>query len=159
MIFGERLLFVHVPKTGGSSVTVYLLGVLPKPIYLSQPIRDDRIDEPGVVQIPGLRHEGLAEARELVAGHGFDIRRFPLILATIRNPYDLEVSRYAYLRAGYPWERGPEQDLALAYDFEEFAVRNEQRGGHWAALDPSAGATPGFAAAYGHGRAGRSRAS
>lgn len=44
----------------------------------------------------------------------------------------MEVSRYSYLRIGHAWERGPEQDLALTSTFEEFAVKNEQRGGSWA---------------------------
>jgi hypothetical protein len=133
MIFGADLLFVHVPKTGGMSTSGYLLDVLPKPVYLSHPaeVWNETLPERGVVQIVGKRHETLAEAGDVVARHGFAIDRFPLILATIRNPYDLEVSRYCYLRVGYDWERGPEQDLALASTFEEFAVKNEERGGGW----------------------------
>lgn len=134
MIFNRDLLFVHVPKTGGMSTSGYLLEILPRPVYLSHPAEawNDTLPERGVVQIVGRRHETLVEARDVVARRGFDVRRFPLLLATIRNPYDLEVSRYTYLRIGHPWERGPEQDLALASTFEEFAVKNEQRGGSWA---------------------------
>jgi hypothetical protein len=67
-----------------------------------------------------------------VSHHGLDLRRFPIILATIRNPYDLEVSRWAFLRQRQPWERGPEQELACASSFEEFALKNDQQGGSWA---------------------------
>ena len=132
MLFNKDLLFVHTPKTGGLSTTGYLLDNLPRPVYLTHPIWDASLPARGVVQIDGTRHETLAEARDIAARHGFALERFPLVLATIRNPYDLEVSRWAYLRQGHIWERGPEQDLALASSFEEFAVRNEQRGGGWA---------------------------
>jgi hypothetical protein len=131
MIFTKDLVFLHPPKTAGMSTTQYLLEVLPEPVYLSQPLHDDTVP-PTVIQIPGKRHETLAEASEVVTRHGFDLRQFPLILATIRNPYDLEVSRWAFLRQRHPWERGPEQELACTSTFEEFAVRNEQRGGSWA---------------------------
>lgn len=133
MIFSNDLLYIHVPKTGGMSTSGYLLEMLPRPVFLSHPVEvwNDNLAGQGVVQIVGKRHESLAEARDVVARHGFDIHRFPIILVTIRNPYDLEVSRYTYLRVGYDWERGPEQDLALSSTFEEFAVQNEQRGGSW----------------------------
>lgn len=133
MIFSKDLLFIHVPKTGGMSTSGYLLDVLPKPVHLSHPaeVWNDTLAERGIVQIVGKRHESLPEARDVVARHGFAVETFPLVLATIRNPYDLEVSRYAYLRQGYHWERGAEQDLALASTFEEYAVKNDQRGGIW----------------------------
>lgn len=134
MIFSKDILFIHVPKTAGMSTSGYLLDVLPKPVYLSHPaeVWNDDLGHRGIVQVLGKRHETLTEARDVAARHGFAIDRFPVILATIRNPYDLEASRYSYLRLGHPWERGPEQDLALSSSFEEFAVKNEQRGGSWA---------------------------
>ena len=134
MIFSEDLRFIHVPKTGGMSTSVYLLETLPRPVYLSHPeeVWNDTLPKRGILQIVGRRSETLAEAREVVARYGFDVGRFPLVLATSRNPYDLEVSRYAYLRIGHAWEHGPEQDLAFSSTFEEFAVKNQQRGGSWA---------------------------
>ena len=144
MIFSKDVLFIHVPKTGGTSTTFYLLGVLPEPIYYSHPFRDEVLPNRAIVEITGRRHESLAEARDVVADYGFDIHRFPLILAAIRNPYDLEVSRYAYLRAGLPWERGEDLELALASDFERFAVKSQHRGGHWWGSDPETHAALGF---------------
>lgn len=131
MIFTDDLVFLHPPKTAGMSTTNYLLNVLPGPIYLSQPIHEQGMPDK-VVQVPGKRHETLAEAREILARCGRDLNQVPIILSTLRNPYDLEVSRWAYLRQRYPWERGPEQDLACDTTFEEFALLNQQRGGSWA---------------------------
>ena len=131
MIFIKDLLFIHVPKTGGMSTSSFLLDVLQGPVYYSHPFRDEVITNPGVVELTGRRHESLEEARDIVASYGLDVSRFRLILATIRNPYDLEVSRYAYLRAGHPWERGGDLPLALSSSFETFAVKSRHRGGHW----------------------------
>lgn len=131
MIFTKDLVFLHPPKTAGMSTTEFLLNVLPRPIYLSHPVHDPSLPA-DIVQVPGKRHETLAEARAIVAQHGFDLHQFPVILATIRNPYDLEVSRWAFLRQRHQWERGPEQELACTSTFETFALHNEQRGGSWA---------------------------
>jgi hypothetical protein len=129
MIFCRDVLFVHVPKTGGMALTTHLLHVLPRPIYYSLPKAHSLITDPGVILIPGVRHENLAEARELVGRYGYDINRFPLILAAVRNPYALEVSRYAYLQKGHPWDRGHNQRLAMEEDFETFAVESFDHGG------------------------------
>jgi hypothetical protein len=129
VIFCKDLLFIHIPKTGGMSVSQYLLKLLPKPVYYAQPTPDDNIQDKGIVQIPGKRHESLDEARKVVSEYGLEICDFPLILTILRNPYSLEVSRYAYLRAGHPWDRGPNQQLALTADFETFAKESFYHGG------------------------------
>ena len=153
MLFNKDLLFIHVPKTGGISMTWYLLDVLPRPVYHAHPLVDDEIHRTGVEQIVGKRHESLAEARDVVARYGFAIERFPLILAAIRNPYDLEVSRYAYLRAGHPWElAGAEARLAMECSFDEFATTSELRGGHWWTGEPEAGKLAAYAADGDRGR-------
>jgi hypothetical protein len=129
MLFTKDLLFIHVPKTGGMSVTNYLRDVLPTPVYYVQPSHEDGAPPDGVISVPGSRHQSLEQARRFVAQRGFDITRFPLILAVIRNPYELEVSRYAYLQTGHPWDRGYNQELAMTEDFEVFAAKSTYHGG------------------------------
>lgn len=131
MIFNDDVLFLHVPKTGGLSVTRYLLDTLPKPLAITHPIYDDGLDRRGITQVDGARHESMAEARDILRALGRDIPQFRMVMVGMRNPYDQEVSRYAYLRQGHHWESGPEQDLALASDFETFAIGNCQAGGRW----------------------------
>ena len=131
MIFNDDILFLHVPKTGGLSATRYLLDTLPKPLVITHPIHVPGLEERGIAQLDGARHESMAEARETLRALGRDIPEFKMVLVGMRNPYDQEVSRYAYLRQGHHWESGPEQDLALASDFETFAVGNCQAGGRW----------------------------
>jgi hypothetical protein len=120
VIFNENLLFVHVPKTAGMSISAHLLELLPGPVYVTAAEPETAVG-PGVVQLPGHRHERLCEVDDVVGPHGFSLKRFPLILAVIRNPYELEVSRYAYLQAGHAHDGGPAQRLAMMQDFETFA--------------------------------------
>jgi hypothetical protein len=129
MIFSKDLLFIHIPKTGGMSVSSYLLKVLPLPVYYAQPHHDDELTTAGITQIDGTRHETLLEASQVVSQFGFDVRRFPIIFAVVRNPYALEVSRYAYLRIGHPWDRGPNQTIAMTSSFETFALQSTFHGG------------------------------
>lgn len=135
MIFSKDLLFIHIPKTGGMSVSDYLLDVLPKPVYYAHPDFDESLAARGVHQIKGKRHETLAEARDVVRTHGFHIQDFPAIVAVLRNPYSLEVSRYSYLQAGHPWDRGPNQRLALTEDFGTFAQLSTYHGGATRAIE------------------------
>jgi hypothetical protein len=128
VILSERVLFVHVPKTGGMAVTRYLLGVLPRPVWYTHPDRDPALDA-GVIQLPGIRHESLAEAWALAARQGVDPARLPLVLGVVRNPYALEVSRFAYLQKGHAWDAGPNQELALAGDFTAFAAESSHHAG------------------------------
>jgi hypothetical protein len=124
VIFSKDLLFIHVPKTGGMSVTRYLLQVLPRPVYYAHQTVDERITDTGIVQMPGRRHETLEQAAQVVGEYGFNLSDFRLIISALRNPYSLEVSRYAYLQTGKAVDRGYNQKLALTEDFENFAIKS-----------------------------------
>lgn len=128
MILGERLLFVHVPKTGGMAVTTYLLAALPRPIWYMHPDHDPTLDG-GVIQLAGIRHETLAESFAVATSAGLDPWRLPLVVAVLRNPYALEVSRFAYLQNGFALDAGHNQDLALTGDFAAFATHSTDHGG------------------------------
>lgn len=99
MVFNRDVLFLHVPKTGGVSVTNYLLQVLPTPVFYVTKGPIGRVPpRKGVSFIPGEAHQTLATARNFLPAHGFELEQFPRILATLRNPYDLTVSYYTYKR-------------------------------------------------------------
>src|SRR4029078_6237482 len=76
----------------------------------------------GIVLFPDKRHATLTDAEELLDEYGWRLEQFPAILACLRNPYELEVSRYAYLRKGHPWDQGVSQELAMSGEFERFSV-------------------------------------
>jgi hypothetical protein len=129
MIWNNQLLFIHVPKTGGMSVSSLFLDKLPRPVFCSVPTGQREPNAPAdVTYVEGKRHENLEEARGLLQAHGRELDQFECIIAVVRNPYEMEVSRYFYLRLGHPWDKGPAQRLALEDTFEEFAVRSPYLG-------------------------------
>jgi hypothetical protein len=119
MLVSENVLFIHAPKTAGMAVTDYLAANLPGPKVLTLPAGHEYAVSDVTIR-PGRRHENLAEAVNYLAEMGRSLEDFKLVLAVIRNPYEIEVSRYHYYRLGHPWDRGRLQDLALAGDFDRF---------------------------------------
>ncbi len=126
MLFNQDLLFLHVPKTGGMAVTQKLLDILPKPIYYALPegAKNKVHNPPKIIAVAGKRHGNLQQAQDWVKEYGKTLTSFKKIVATIRNPYAMEVSRYFYLRLDRPWDRGKAQAIALNSDFETFALES-----------------------------------
>lgn len=121
MIWTKDILFLHVPKTGGMSVTEFLLKNLDGPVSYTSDTRHSGARHAKFIE--GSRHETLADAESFFTYKNRSVFDFDAIFAVMRNPYDLEVSRYHYLRQGLKVDRGPAQDLALAGDFREY-LRN-----------------------------------
>ncbi len=119
MLFTDEVLFIHPPKTAGMAVTEYLIANLPGTKTLTVPA-GHASSSPDVVVVTGRRHENLPEAAERLRELGRTVDGFRVILAVIRNPYDLEVSRFHYYQLGHPWDAGLLQDLAMTGDFEAF---------------------------------------
>jgi hypothetical protein len=156
MLLTDRLLFLHVPKTGGTSVTSFLIRNLPGRITLTEPadIPPPTVDlplparmklwfrqcrrqlgllrHPRLRRIAGQRHETLRQAFEALERLGRNLAEFETILAVIRNPYDLEVSRFHFFRRGHLGIRGLAheyaEELALSGDFAAFAARAAYHG-------------------------------
>ena len=126
MLFNRDLLFLHVPKTGGMAVTEKLLEILPKPIYYALPegAKDKAHDPPEIIATVGKRHGNLQQAQEWLTEYGKTLASFKKIIAAVRNPYAMEVSRYFYLRLGYAWDKGKAQKIAMDSNFETFAVES-----------------------------------
>ena len=97
MVFSKDVLFIHVHKAGGTSVTRYLLETLPRPVFYVT-AKELESDGDGVRFIHGNPHQRLSQARDFVRAYGFELAEFPLILAVVRNPYDISVSHYAWQR-------------------------------------------------------------
>jgi hypothetical protein len=155
VLFNDRILFLHVPKAAGSSVSSFLLRSLRGRIIFTEPARplsaagaplgaqlglafrrmrhavSIRL-RPRLRRMDGTRHENLVEAAEVLARLGRNLGDFDMILAVIRNPYDLEVSRFHYLRAGHLGVPGiahtTADRLARAGDFAAFAAHASYHG-------------------------------
>lgn len=128
MLLSEKVLFIHVPKTGGMAMTSYLSEILPGPTIYTAPEPDPELHRrhPRIQHVPGARHETLEEAQAVLAGLGYDVSSFEVIIAGVRNPYALEVSRYAYLQNGHAVDAGSEQDLALSTAFPTFVLESDR---------------------------------
>jgi hypothetical protein len=107
MLISDHVLFLHVPKTGGLSVSQYLVNNLAGPMAESLGLKADLDRErrfafadvsDRVSAFRGRRHEDLREAVEVLASRGRTLSDFEVIVAVVRNPYDLEVSHYEHLR-------------------------------------------------------------
>lgn len=119
MLITDNVVFIHVPKTAGMSVTRYLIDILPGEKILTVPSGHATVED-GLTIKRGSRHENLTDAALVLEELGRSIWDIPLVLAVIRNPYDLEASRFFYYRIGHPWDAGPLQDLAMEGDFDRF---------------------------------------
>ncbi len=119
MIWNNEILFVHVPKTAGMSMTDLLTEYLKRPVFNTGPF-DKQTVENGVTNLPGRRHETLPDAASFFSNKNMCLEDFEKIFAVMRNPYDLELSRYTYLRKNLPQDRGKAQDIAMANDFKDY---------------------------------------
>lgn len=134
MLISDHVLFLHVPKTGGRSVSDYLVNNLMGPIEESLGYKaaldgrrfafDDVAARATVFR--GRRHEDVQQAIEVLAARGRRLSDFDLILAVVRNPYDLEVSHYEHLRKPSVIERrgaqAPPVQAAATGDFGHFVT-------------------------------------
>lgn len=133
MLISKHLLFLHVPKTGGRSVSAYLVNNLRGPMEESLGYKarldevrqfafDDVADRTSVFR--GRRHEDMQEAVDVLAQRGRRLSDFQVVLAVVRNPYDLEVSHYEHLRKPSVIERrgqrSPSVRAAATGDFGHF---------------------------------------
>lgn len=125
MICNDNLCFIHVPKAAGMSLSDFLLKNLKnKPIHYFLPEGHSTAEEKNLpdVQIhPGTRHENLPQAQNYLESIGKTLYDFEVVFTIIRNPYDLEVSRFKYLQIGNPWDSGPAAKLAQTGNFSKFA--------------------------------------
>ncbi len=125
MILSNDLLFVHVPKTAGTSVRDWLLDHLRPPILHVHPNgkRFDT-DRARITWMPGDKHANLVTAEPLVRMFtGRDLADLPMVIAGVRNPYDREVAWFSYLDSPVP-DMGFHLRGERWGTFEEFVARD-----------------------------------
>ena len=125
MLANDRYLFIHYPKTAGKSLTRYFIEAWDRPMHgIVSPGQIKELEPAitdGVHVEEGLGHENLATASEILASRGQSVHDMDAVFVGVRNPYDLAVSTYFYLRdrAKHHEER-PRFRRAVSLDFETF---------------------------------------
>lgn len=105
MLYNKDFLFLHCPKTAGKSVAVWFCHNMDKPIHGI--VSRGQIQEIGMGAQDGVHlevggsHDDFTSARKILQARGIDISSFKALLLPIRNPYDLVVSKYFFMRASH----------------------------------------------------------
>lgn len=125
MLANDRFLFLHFPKTAGKSMAKYFIEAWDKPIFGR--VSSGQIDElqdgatEGVTLEVGRGHEDMRMAQELLSAQGKSIPDLSAVFVGVRNPYDMAVSTYFYLRATHRrHEDKSRYQMAMDLDFETF---------------------------------------
>lgn len=126
MIFTDRFVYLHQPKTGGTFVTSVLFR-----LHDYRWSRGEVPAEPAVVE-PGAPHQ-VRDVRLRPPKHGGRSaiprkQRHKPVVATVRNPYDLYVSQYEFA-----WWKRPEyrRSFARVRSFDDFVLT---AGEEWGSL-------------------------
>lgn len=128
MLWCQDYLFVHYPKTAGKTLSRFFVQAWPRPIggYISRgqvnELADCELEKTDIVV--GRGHENLRESAEIVAAAGGDIHRMKGIFCCIRNPYDLMVSNYHFMRQTFAANRErPNFIIANENDFVNYCEK------------------------------------
>lgn len=138
MICTDEAAFIHVPKTGGMSVTRFLINALDGPVVLFAAGKvDGHIKQLAATPeaaakmrlVKGRRHARCHTAAEEIRGAGLKLP--PLAFSIVREPVSLMVSYYKYMQSPKVWrQRGMEPDkligapkLAMELPFAEFVAK------------------------------------
>lgn len=104
MVINPDVLFLHIPKTGGTSCTDFLCQALAEPVFLSSLHYQTSATHFQASVIPGISHETLGEIHEssgeLARKTGILLDDLKLIVAVLRHPYEIELSNYHFYRDG-----------------------------------------------------------
>ncbi len=104
MVINREFLFIHIPKTGGTSCTDYLCQTLKGPVFCSS-IKSQHADHHfNATLFPGYSHETLdeiyADKDRIFELTGVDPTSLTNVFAVVRHPYTLELSNYLFFRNG-----------------------------------------------------------
>jgi hypothetical protein len=130
MVFNQEVLFIHLGKTGGTSVSDYMRKTLHNPVFevVSELEYGQLKNKNNRFFIFGNHHANLTEAIEVVSKAGLSHEDFKLIFVIVRNPVDIELSHYKHLhkeRVIARLEKYPELDrgrlAASRLSFDDFA--------------------------------------
>jgi hypothetical protein len=121
----KDFLFLHYPKTAGKSLSLAFAEVWSRPVYGL--VSKGQITELSIVDQQGLHltvargHENICQARDILEASGIDIYALKAIFVGVRNPYDLMVSNYFFMRETFKNNKEKNNfQLAANKNFEDY---------------------------------------
>lgn len=125
MLYTTDYLFLHYPKTAGKTLSRAFLASWEKPIkgliskgQLKE--LEDLITDKVDLQL-GRGHENLITAEKIMRDDGISVEDLKAIFVCIRNPYDLAVSTYFFMRETHHNNKDKENfQLAARVSLEDF---------------------------------------
>lgn len=128
MLWTDDFLFLHFPKTAGKSLTRALAQTLGRPmtcVISKGQVRElADCDHANLTIIEGWAHENMRAARKRLAEYDKTLESFKAIILGIRNPYDLMVSNYFFMRKTFKHNRERENfKIAMENDFEDYTMK------------------------------------
>ena len=135
MILTPDFAFIHCEKTGGMSMTRYLVNAIDAPVSVVASAKSRQKTQKlcttperaaKVTSIDGPRHGKPADALRLIEDHGLPRPDWAFVM--IRHPVDLMLSYYKHIRKPHVWKRrGLDPDnltghvkMAVDSDFDTF---------------------------------------
>jgi len=106
MLWCEDYCFVHYPKTAGKTLSRFFVQAW-KNKKLAGFISPGQVDELADLELEktgivvGRGHENLKESAQIIRDAGYDIEAMKAVFVCIRNPYDLMVSNYHFMKETY----------------------------------------------------------
>lgn len=126
----RRILFDHIPKCAGTTLSAYLQGHFPRRLIFSMNGRQPMASVENFRRLPASKRHRYALIKGHLAGHLFDdIHPNCLRITILREPVDRIVSHYFYARrtpAHYLYEKIAREGLSLR-DYIEKDVSHELR--------------------------------
>ncbi|MFC6634833.1 sulfotransferase domain-containing protein [Microbulbifer taiwanensis] len=125
MLWNKNFLFLHYPKTAGKSLTKVFVNSWERPIkgYLSRgqfnELQD--CDQNGLELNLGRGHENMGQALGIMSGDGVSYDDLTAIFICMRNPYDLMVSNYHFMRKTFKQNKDNKNfQAAVENSFEDY---------------------------------------
>ena len=125
MLVNPDFAFIHFPKTAGKSLTKYFIEAWEDPIFgLVSPgqLREvSSVIRSGVTLRIGKGHENMYSTSLILREKGIKVENLRAIFVCIRNPYDIAVSTYFFMRETFFANRNNSRfRMAMEMSFEDF---------------------------------------
>ena len=123
MLFNKDVLFIHTPKTGGTSMKITIQKGMEPPVYAYEQWHENKLEDVPVPRpekgkkslfdqyrsdlhfINGQKHNSIDQGIECMTRLGFDVFALKAIIVTVRNPYDMVASLHAFLFNHYKYPK------------------------------------------------------